>query len=192
MVVQATNVTDGIGESLFDLAIPGSGNGVFSQQSCVERFGPAPAGFGRAETVSDCDALPSLLQTACRFRFNWMREVKTTKRDVAGLTSAVSGALDTKVDFSRVRCPSELVSKSKFVLADDDTFPLAPYSINDLSDQITDSVSDDNLPIKDVSDQIVDSINDAAQPDDSAPTVEDVPSAVEKRDGPPQQEFAQW
>jgi len=191
LVVQATNVTDGVGEALFDLAIPGSGIGPFSQQACVEQFSAVPAGYGRCEKKSDCQKLPALLQAACRFRFDWISDLVTPKRDLAGLSSAATGALGTKVNYMRVKCPSELVNKSKFVLADDDSFPAAPSYDDAESENVTEPtedavVVDDATPVDDAS-----SADDAAPAEDAAPAHEDESSTYEKRDGPPQQEFAQ-
>lgn len=179
LVIQATNVTQGVGEALFELAVPGAGNGPFSQQACVEQYSAPPAGYGRCKTKSDCEKLPAVLQAACRFRFDWINDLHTPKRDVAGLASAASGNLGVKVDYERVRCPSELVAKSKYVLPDDNNYP-APPTYNDTQ----------SGEIATLLNQIVPQAT-AAPAQHAASTDDKSSSGNEKRDGPPQEEFAQ-
>lgn len=178
-------MTRGVGEALFDLAIPGAGVGPFSQQACVEQYSAPPAGYGRCETKSDCDKLPKLLQGACRFRFDWINDLHKSKRDVAGLKSAASGALGVKVDYSRVKCPSELVAKSKYVLADDDSYPAPPAYYGPESDEDA-TPTNDAAPAEESA-----PADDTAPAEEAAPTEDTNSSGYEKRDGPPQQEFAQ-
>lgn len=188
LVVQATNVTSGIGEALFQLAIPGAGAGLFSQSACVEQYNATPAGYGRASTKSDCDTLPTILQAACRFRFDWISNALPTKRDIAGLSSAVSGALATKVDYTRVMCPSELVAKSKYVLPDDDQYPPPPT----YPDVTADAPASAPAPTTtDAPVEVPGPVTPSAPIENSVPVDAAQSSDYDKRDGTPQPVFAQ-
>lgn len=85
----------------------------------------------------------------------------------------------------RVKCPSEITAKSKFVLTDDDSFPAAPtISYDDVEFEDTAAPGDEAAP--DAA-----PMEDAAPAENAAPVDDSTSSGYEKRDGPPQQEFAQ-
>ncbi|CAH1115093.1 unnamed protein product [Psylliodes chrysocephalus] len=82
----------------FDIAMPGSGVGLWDQ-GCVNQWHNDPSVWGDrnggVHTLEDCYKLPEPLQEGCAFRFEWM-----------------AGYNNPDVTFEEVTCPKELTDKS--------------------------------------------------------------------------------
>ena len=103
MIVQAVNTGGDLGSNQFDLALPGSGVGIFN--GCTAEWNAPPGGWGAqygGMTANQCSTLPAALQPGCNFRFGWMM-----------------GADNPTVDFEQVACPAELTSRSGCKRTDD-------------------------------------------------------------------------
>ncbi|GME70687.1 unnamed protein product [Ambrosiozyma monospora] len=97
MVVQITNTGSYSDEHHFDLAMPGGGVGDYTT-GCTSEFGSGYTWgktYGGISSSSDCDNLPEILQTGCKFRFDWLQ-----------------GADNPTVSYEQVVCPSELTDIS--------------------------------------------------------------------------------
>ncbi|ROW07288.1 hypothetical protein VMCG_03952 [Cytospora schulzeri] len=109
MIIQSTNTAGGVGANQFDLLIPGGGIGEF-QNGCLRQFGITFPGDpqGGVDSRPDCGELPTQrLRDGCYWRFDWFH-----------------GANNPHVNFTQVRCPSELIAKSGCMRSDDSNFPL--------------------------------------------------------------------
>ncbi|CAG9830084.1 unnamed protein product [Diabrotica balteata] len=101
MIVQVTN-TGGDDPSAttneFDIAMPGSGVGYFTQ-GCTSQWHTDVASwgdqYGGVRTLQECYNLPQPLWEGCAFRFNWMY-----------------GYSNPDVTFEEVECPQELIDIS--------------------------------------------------------------------------------
>ncbi|KAI8802135.1 RlpA-like double-psi beta-barrel-protein domain-containing protein-containing protein, partial [Cladochytrium replicatum] len=72
MVVQHVNTGLDLSDNHFDLQMPGGGLGIFD--GCSKQFGvdaSTCARYGGVSKVEDCNNLPPVLQTGCRWRFEW-------------------------------------------------------------------------------------------------------------------------
>lgn len=98
MIVQVTNSGDDVSHNQFDLQIPGGGVGIFN--GCAPQWNAPPNGWGEryggVTSRKECDALPNEIRAGCYFRFDWFQ-----------------GADNPTMKYYRVKCPSELVAKSK-------------------------------------------------------------------------------
>ena len=96
MIVQATNTGWDLGDNHFDIAMPGSGQGIF--HGCSQQYINYQGGslFGGVSNVSACYALPNRLVRGCVWRFNWFMN-----------------ADNPKVFFKEEVCPQELTSITK-------------------------------------------------------------------------------
>ncbi|GME72824.1 unnamed protein product [Ambrosiozyma monospora] len=98
MIVQITNTGTYPDDHHFDLAMPGANTyGEFSS-GCQSQFGSSylwANKVGGVASVDDCDNLPSILQSGCKFRFNWFQ-----------------GADNQTVSYEQVYCPTALTSIS--------------------------------------------------------------------------------
>nr|ADU33334.1 xyloglucan-specific endo-beta-1,4-glucanase [Gastrophysa viridula] len=100
MLVQVTNTGNApeTGTNLFDIAMPGSGVGYYTQgctsqwNSDVSNWGDQ---YGGVNSEADCYKLPQALWEGCRFRFTWMQ-----------------GVSNPDVSFYEVQCPKELLDIS--------------------------------------------------------------------------------
>nr|CCJ09455.1 glycoside hydrolase family 45 protein [Phaedon cochleariae] len=100
MLVQVTNTGNApeTGTNLFDIAMPGSGVGYYSQgctsqwNSDVSNWGDQYGGVNSAE---ECYKLPQNLWEGCLFRFQWME-----------------GVSNPDITFVEVQCPKELLDIS--------------------------------------------------------------------------------
>ncbi|CAG9862504.1 unnamed protein product [Phyllotreta striolata] len=100
MLVQVTN-TGNAPESktnLFDIAMPGSGVGYYTQ-GCTSQWNTDVSDwgdqYGGVHEEKDCYKLPKKLWNGCLFRFQWMY-----------------GYSNPDVSFYEVECPKELIDKS--------------------------------------------------------------------------------
>lgn len=112
MIVQAVNTGSDVSTTQFDLTIPGGGVGIFTEGCTTEWNAPATGWgqqYGGVSSLSECSALPSVLQPGCDFRFDWMQ-----------------GADNPNVNYERVACPAELIAKTNCKRDDDSSFPAAP------------------------------------------------------------------
>ena len=94
MIVQITNTGTDLGESHFDLQIPGGGVGIFN--GCSSQWGAPNNGWGNqyggVTSEGECyNKLPSQLHDGCRFRWGWFE-----------------GADNPTMNFEKVTCPGEL------------------------------------------------------------------------------------
>lgn len=93
MIVQATNTGYDLSDNHFDLAIPGSGQGIFP--GCYNQYTfkwyPETNRYGGVSHWKECYQYPSKLRTACLWRFNWLKNVE-----------------NPKATFKLVNCPSVL------------------------------------------------------------------------------------
>ncbi|KJX97449.1 glycoside hydrolase family 45 protein [Zymoseptoria brevis] len=113
LVVQVTNIGYDVGATQFDLALPGGGVGMFPQ-GCRNQYGVqngwgSNGGYGGVSSEAECNTLPAKLQDGCKFRFQWMK-----------------GSNNPSVNYERVACPADLVSKSGCRRDDDGRFPASP------------------------------------------------------------------
>nr|ADU33286.1 endo-beta-1,4-glucanase [Chrysomela tremula] len=100
MLVQVTNTGNApeSGTNLFDIAMPGSGVGYYTQgctsqwHSDVSNWGDQ---YGGVREEADCYNLPKWLWDGCKFRFEWMK-----------------GVSNPPVSFVEVECPKKLLSIS--------------------------------------------------------------------------------
>ncbi|KUI72492.1 Putative endoglucanase type K [Cytospora mali] len=108
MIVQSTNTGIDLGSNQFDILIPGGGVGTF-QNGCTKQFGQPFPGQpdGGVSSRATCGELPTQsLRNGCYWRFDWFK-----------------GANNPNVNFTQVRCPSQLTSRSGCKRDDDSTFP---------------------------------------------------------------------
>ncbi|KAF9698531.1 hypothetical protein EKO04_003867 [Ascochyta lentis] len=131
MIIQASNTAYDINTAnRFTLAVPG-GN-TTSVDGCTTQYGVSQSVFGRdglgVTTVEDCQNLPSPLQPACRWRFDWLQD-----------------AMFPTANFKRVVCPAELTAKTGCVRSDDKTLA-EQISGNGTSTTAKSSASRTSLP----------------------------------------------
>jgi hypothetical protein len=103
LVVQVTNTGGDLNSNHFDIMMPGSGVGIFTE-GVVRQFGPDykwGAGYGGVASAAECFGLPQVLQEGCRFRFGWFK-----------------GADNPRANFQQVHCPASLTDVSTCVRAD--------------------------------------------------------------------------
>ncbi|KAI8802071.1 glycosyl hydrolase family 45-domain-containing protein [Cladochytrium replicatum] len=97
MVVQHVNTGGDLSDNHFDLQMPGGGLGIFD--GCSKQFGVDAstwgARYGGVSKVEECDKLPPVLQTGCRWRFEWFLN-----------------ADNPTIEFVQVVCPKYLVAQS--------------------------------------------------------------------------------
>ncbi|KAL9633006.1 MAG: hypothetical protein Q9164_004958 [Protoblastenia rupestris] len=96
MIVQATNTGGDVGNTQFDLAMPGGGFGIFD--GCSTQWGATTNVWGEqygGPKENTCPQFPEKLKPGCGFRWDWMK-----------------GADNPNVDFEVVACPAEIVAKS--------------------------------------------------------------------------------
>jgi hypothetical protein len=96
MIVQTTNTGGDLGSNQFDIAMPGSGVGLFN--ACTDEWNAPSSGWGAQYggiSSNTCSTFPKALQAGCGFRFDWFE-----------------GADNPEVEFERVECPAEIVAKS--------------------------------------------------------------------------------
>lgn len=97
MTVQATNTGGDLGNSHFDLQIPGGGVGLFN--GCDDQWGAPPTGwgaqYGGVGSRGECEQLPAALKPGCFWRFDWF-----------------GGADNPDVDFKPVACPNQLIERT--------------------------------------------------------------------------------
>jgi len=119
MVVQVNNIGyDVTGEHSFDLQIPSTGQGIFTD-GCTKQFAgysssdfDCGTNFGGCSDSSGCKRLPKELQQGCEWLFGWYR------------WKAEGGPTNNPfVDFRRVRCPQHLTNISGSRPIDDDRHP---------------------------------------------------------------------
>jgi hypothetical protein len=95
MVVQVINKGDDVAEHQFDLQIPGGGVGIFN--GCTSQWNAPANGWGQKlggiSSRQECNSLPNPIRKGCFFRFDWFK-----------------GANNSKMTYSKVSCPSKLVS----------------------------------------------------------------------------------
>lgn len=86
-----------LGESQFDLQIPGGGVGLFN--GCKPQWGAPDNGWGNqyggVSNIEECNQLPVELQEGCRWRFTWFM-----------------GADNPNVEFYEVSCPQDIINRS--------------------------------------------------------------------------------
>lgn len=120
MIVQVTNIGgDVTGQHSFDIQIPGAGQGIF-HTGCARQYDgfevddfDCGTRLGGCEEKSQCDRLPSELQSGCRWRFewyDWLRQGDATNNPY--------------VIYRRVRCPQRLVDISGSTPLDDGSFAI--------------------------------------------------------------------
>ncbi|ORY07932.1 family 45 glycosyl hydrolase [Clohesyomyces aquaticus] len=98
MVVQVTNTGGDLGDNHFDLAIPGSGVGIFGE-GCRKQFNGAFMGnqYGGYINRDDCNLLPAgQFRDGCFWRFDWFQN-----------------ANNPSVNFKEVTCPQALVDRTQ-------------------------------------------------------------------------------
>jgi len=106
MIVQATNSGTDLAADQFDIAMPGSGFGIFN--GCSDQWGADPnnGDFWGAEyggmSSDECSKMPAALKPGCEFRFGWFK-----------------GADNPNVDWKKVACPAAITEKSNCLRADD-------------------------------------------------------------------------
>jgi hypothetical protein len=95
MIVQVTNKGGDLGQSHFDLQIPGGGLGIFD--GCSPQFGYWNGGarYGGVGSADQCGHLPAALQAGCHWRFNDFKN-----------------ADNPNAYFKRVACPSVLTDRT--------------------------------------------------------------------------------
>jgi len=95
LVVQATNTGGDLGSNQFDLLIPGGGVGAFN--GCTSQYGSWNGGqqYGGVSSEDQCANLPSIVQTGCKFRFEWFK-----------------GADNPSVNWKAVGCPKAITDIS--------------------------------------------------------------------------------
>ena len=95
MIVQVTNSGVDVHPHQFDLQIPGGGVGIYN--GCSSQWNAETDGWGQRSggvtSREQCNTLPEPIRDGCFFRFDWFR-----------------GANNPSMTYSRVQCPSELVS----------------------------------------------------------------------------------
>ncbi|PSN66660.1 glycoside hydrolase, partial [Corynespora cassiicola Philippines] len=100
MIVQATNTGSDLGDNHFDLAIPGSGVGLYN--ACTDQWGAPPQGWGEqyggVASRADCDDFPEKLKAGCYWRFDWFKS---------------AGKPD--VSFEEIECPAALTEKTGYI-----------------------------------------------------------------------------
>ncbi|XP_072377559.1 endoglucanase-like [Diabrotica undecimpunctata] len=100
MLVQVTNTGNApeTNTNLFDIAMPGSGVGYYTE-GCTSQWNTDVSSwgdqYGGVRTLQECYNLPQPLWEGCAFRFNWML-----------------GYSNPAVSFEEVECPQELLSIS--------------------------------------------------------------------------------
>ncbi|GME82770.1 unnamed protein product [Ambrosiozyma monospora] len=105
MIVQITNTGTYPDDHHFDLAMPGANTYGEYSSGCESEFGSSYTWankYGGLASSSDCDSLPEILQTGCKFRFDWFE-----------------GADNQTVSYEQVYCPTSLTSISGCVRSDE-------------------------------------------------------------------------
>ncbi|XP_066150530.1 endoglucanase-like [Euwallacea fornicatus] len=96
MIVQTVNTGSDLGQNHFDIQIPGGGVGIFTR-GCSSQWNAPSSGwgaqYGGVSSDSECNNLPSQLQSGCHFRFGWFQN-----------------ADNPQVNFVEIPCPSALTS----------------------------------------------------------------------------------
>lgn len=108
MIIQSTSTGVDSGTTQFDLLIPGGGIGEF-QNGCLRQFGQVFPGKpqGGLDGRPECGELPTQrLRDGCYWRFDWF-----------------GGANNPAANFTQVRCPDELTSRSGCKRTDDSEYP---------------------------------------------------------------------
>ncbi|KAF2475587.1 uncharacterized protein BDR25DRAFT_213635 [Lindgomyces ingoldianus] len=106
MLIQSTNTGGDLADNQFDIAMPGGGLGIFD--GCSSQFGGLGGSrYGGVSNRSDCDSFPPALKPGCQWRFDWFNNADNPTHQ-----------------FTQIRCPSELVSKTNCRRLDDDKFPI--------------------------------------------------------------------
>ncbi|MFP2906017.1 hypothetical protein ACLESD_13350 [Pyxidicoccus sp. 3LFB2] len=97
MVVQVVTSGGDLGESHFDLLMPGGGVGIFN--ACKPQWNAPDNGWGQryggVTSQSECSQLPAQLRPGCQWRFTWFKN-----------------ADNPTVSFKTVPCPSAITAKS--------------------------------------------------------------------------------
>jgi len=112
MVVQVTNTGYDLSNNHFDIQMPGGGVGYYN--GCQAQWGTGPDGWGEryggVKSISDCNQLPSELQDACKWRFNWFKN-----------------ADNPEIVFERVQYPTELTDITGCIPVDDASQKKLPW-----------------------------------------------------------------
>ncbi len=97
MIVQVINSGSDVGESQFDLQIPGGGIEYYNE--CGSQWNASHDGwdprYDGVGTREECYALPTEVRNACLFRFDWFR-----------------GADNATIRYSKIDCPLQLTRLS--------------------------------------------------------------------------------
>lgn len=95
MLIQYTNTGGPLAVNQFDISLPGGGVGVFPK-GCMKQWHAPATGwgdqFGGVHTKEECSQLPKVLQSGCKFRFEFME-----------------GVSNPNATFTQVKCPSALL-----------------------------------------------------------------------------------
>ncbi|KAF2249421.1 glycoside hydrolase family 45 protein [Trematosphaeria pertusa] len=97
LVVQVTNTGGDLGENHFDLQIPGSGMGLFTD-ACAKQFPGVWLGeqYGGYSNRDDCNRLPEgNFRNGCFWRFDWFQN-----------------ANNPTMDFKEVQCPQAMIDRT--------------------------------------------------------------------------------
>ncbi|KAL9940776.1 hypothetical protein V8E36_000264 [Tilletia maclaganii] len=117
LVWQAVNTGDDYHPNQIDIQVPGAGVGYYC--ACDRQWGSPPDGWGRryggVRTRAECSQLPTGLQTACHWRFDWLAP-----------SDHPDGINPTIASMCRVKCPKILTQLTGSSRHDDDGFPDPP------------------------------------------------------------------